>query len=172
MKTRITLLIAAAVLSAHVASAQWTFQANLSGPGENPPNGSPGTGIGIFVLNAAQTQITVDESWSGLTAPATASHIHGPAGVGTNAAVVFPFSGVPSATTGSIPEQSFSVTPTQVSDFFSGLYYFNVHTANFPGGEIRGQALLVPEPGSLTLMGLGAAAVIVRLKRRGREQKA
>jgi hypothetical protein len=138
--------------------AQSTFQAYLTGVGENPPNGSPATGIGQVVLNAAQTQITVDESWSGLTAPATASHIHGPGGAGTNAAVLFPFSGVPAATAGAIPEQTFAITPTQVSYLFAGFLYMNVHTSTFPGGEIRGQLLLVPEPATGTLVVVGAAS--------------
>src|SRR5262245_4154850 len=124
MKKILVALILTTALSAHIASAQWTFQATLSGLGENPPNGSPGTGFGQVTLNAAQTQITVDENWSGLTAPATASHIHGPAGVGTNAPILFPFSGVPAATAGSIPTQVFSITPTQVSYLFAGYLYF------------------------------------------------
>lgn len=166
MKTLIGLLVVAAVLAARVASAQTIFQAVLDGLGENPPNGSPATGFGTVVLNAAQTQITVDENWSGLTAPATASHIHGPGGAGTNAPVIFPFSGVPAATAGAIPEQTFSITPTQVGYLFAGYLYFNVHTSTFPGGEIRGQILLVPEPSTLTLGGLGLAAMIPVLRHR------
>jgi hypothetical protein len=152
-----TIAVAAAV-SASSVFAQWTFEANLTGLGENPPNASPATGFGTVVLNAAQTQITVDESWSGLLAAATASHIHGPAGAGTNAAVLFPFSGVPAATSGAIPEQTFAITPTQVGYLFSGILYMNVHDSVFPGGEIRGQLLLVPEPGTLALLGTGLAA--------------
>lgn len=155
MKKLIAIFGLAAALSVGTASAQWTFQATLSGLGENPVNGSPDTGFGTVILNAAQTQITVDESWSGLTAPATASHIHGPGGVGTNAVVLFPFSGVPSATSGTIPEQTFAITPTQVGYLFSGFLYMNVHDANFPGGEIRGQLLLVPEPSTIGLLALG-----------------
>jgi hypothetical protein len=165
MKKPLALLVIAAAFAAGVASAQWTFDANLSGLGENPPNASPGTGFGTVVLNAAQTQITVDENWSALTAPATASHIHGPAGAGTNAPVLFPFSGVPLATSGAIPEQSFSITSTQVGYLFSGFLYMNVHDANFPGGEIRGQLLLVPEPASAALLALGAIPLAVRLRR-------
>ena len=36
----------------------------------------------------------------------------------------------------------------------SGSAYFNVHSTQFPGGEIRG-FLQVPEPASLALLGLG-----------------
>src|SRR3974377_1955097 len=123
MRKLIAILIMA-VLTTSAALAQTTFQAFLTGLGENPPNASPGTGIGTLVLNAAQNQITVDENWSGLTAPATASHIHGPGGAGVNAPVIFPFSGVPAATAGAIPEQTFAITATQVGYLFAGTLYF------------------------------------------------
>jgi hypothetical protein len=166
MKKHVAMMATAVLLVARVASAQSTFQALLSGANEVPPNGSPASGFGTVVLNAGQTQITVDESWSGLTAPATASHIHGPGAPGVNAGVIFGFTGVPSATAGAIPEQVFSITPAQVADLFNGLDYMNVHTATFPGGEIRGQLMLVPEPGVLALLGLGAAGIAWRLRRK------
>jgi len=159
-------LTGAVVMTAGIATAQYTFDATLLGAGEDPPNASPGTGFGTVVLNAAQTQITVDESWSGLTAPATASHIHGPGGVGTNAGVIFPFSGVPAATAGSIPEQTFAITPQQVSWLFSGYLYMNVHSSTFPGGEIRGQLIFVPEPATVSVLAVGAAIGSWRLCRR------
>ena len=161
MKKALLTIVSGVVFATGIASAQTTFTAFLSGLGENPPNGSPATGFGTVVLNAAQTQITVDESWSGLVAPATASHIHSPGGVGTNAPVVFPFSGVPAATAGAIPEQTFAINSTQVAQLFAGYMYMNVHTSAFPGGEIRGQLLLapVPEPGTLALAGVGAASL-------------
>ena len=168
MKKIIVCLALAATLPAGLVSAQSTFEAFLSGLGENPPNGSPGTGFGTVVLNAAQTQITVDESWSGLLATASASHIHGPGGVGTNAPVLFPFTGVPAATAGAIPEQVFSITAAQVTMLFQGFLYMNVHTSVFPGGEIRGQLLLVPEPSSIALLGLGGIPIAWRLWRKRR----
>ena len=150
------------------AQGQTMFQAFLSGLGENPPNGSPGSGFATLTLNAAQTQITVDENWSGLLAPATASHIHGPGGAGTNAPVMFPLSGVPAATAGAIPEQVFTINPTQVGYLMSGYLYANVHTSVFPGGEIRGQFMMVPEPTSATLLGLGVVAMAGAGRSRGR----
>jgi hypothetical protein len=159
------LLVAAmCLLIVAAASAQTTYQAFLMGTNSVPANGSPATGFGTVVLNAAMDQITVDMSWSGLTAPATAAHIHGPADTAHNAAVMFPFSGVPAATAGTIPEQVFAITPTQVGYLQTGMLYMNIHTSTFPGGEIRGQLLAVPEPSSiLSLMcgitGLGGLAL-------------
>src|SRR5436190_4741531 len=126
MKKSFATLVLAVLFSTGIASAQSTFDANLLGTSENPPNASPGTGFGQVVLNAAQTQITCDENWSGLTSGATASHIHSPAPAGMNAPVLFPLSGVPNATAGAIPTQSFAITPSQVSDLMNGLMYMNV----------------------------------------------
>jgi len=170
MKKQLTTIAIAVAFSAGIASAQTTWQAILTGSQEVPANGSTATGFGTVILNAAQTQITVDESWSGLVGgPATASHIHGPAGVGTNASVLFPFSGVPSATSGSIPEQTFAITPTQVGYLQNGFLYMNVHDSVFPGGEIRGQLILVPEPSTLALWGLsGVGGLLVWMRRRAK----
>ena len=118
------------------------FTTSLSGAQEVPPNVSPATGTGTVVLDDVAKQITVDESWSGLTASAAASQIQGPAPPGVNAVVVFPFTGVPAATSGSIPEQTFVITPTQIGQLQAGLFYMNIHTSTFPGGEIRGQLML------------------------------
>ncbi len=38
--------------------------------------------------------------------------------------------------------------------------YLNIHTSQFPGGEIRG--FLVPEPGTLALLGLALGALALR----------
>ena len=81
-------------------------------------------------------------------------------GLGTNAAVLFPFSGVPAITSGSIPEQTFAINATQVGYLESGFLCINVHDAVFPGGEIRGQLVLVPEPATVVLLGLGEAGLI------------
>jgi hypothetical protein len=115
------------------------YQASLFGTNEVPSNSSTATGFGFVVLSPDQKSLIVNESWSGLGTTATASHIHGPAAPGVNASVLFPFTGVPSATSGSIPQQSFTVSATQLGYLQTGLLYMNVHSVTFGGGEIRGQ---------------------------------
>jgi hypothetical protein len=161
-------LLVVAIATSHASAATKFYESFLSGPGENPPNASPGTGYGTVLLDDVALTITVNENWSGLLAPATASHIHGPAPVGTNAPVLFPFSGVPAATSGAIPQQVFSITNAQIAQFDAGLMYFNVHTSVFPGGEIRDQTHLVPEPATITLVALSGGCFLLR-RRRARE---
>ena len=166
MKRTMATLALAVGFSTGIASAQTTWHATLTGSQEVPVNLSTATGIGTLVLNAAQTQITVDESWTGLAGPATVSHIHGPALPGFSASPIFTFTGVPSATSGAIPEQTFAITAAQVGFLTSGQLYFNVHDTVFGGGEIRGQILPVPEPSTWALFGLSAAGLLWGLRRR------
>jgi hypothetical protein len=139
------------------------FAAFLTGPQESPPTASPATGLGTVVLNAAQDMITVDLTWTGLTAPASAAHIHCCAPPGVSAGVLFPFSGFLALTSGSIPEQTFVITPLEVSELEAGLMYINIHDSFFPSGEIRGQILPVatPESASLALLAFGLLFVML-----------
>jgi hypothetical protein len=57
----------------------------------------------------------------------------------------------------------------QLPHILAGRSYVNFHTTQFGGGEIRGQLQAVPEPGTLSLLGLGAAAMARRVRRRMRD---
>src|SRR5947208_3488046 len=107
MKNVLPTVAVALAFSTGIVCGQSSFQAVLTGSQEVPANASTATGFGTVVLSADQTTITVNESWSGLSAPAIASHIHGPAAPGASANVLFPFQNVPAVTSGSIPQQSF-----------------------------------------------------------------
>ena len=112
----------------------------MSGAQETPA--VPSTSIGL--LNVSYNKVTkvlsYDFTWSGLSGPVTAGHIHGLAPTGYAAGVVQGFSGL-SATTSGTYSGSLVVDGTRVKeeDLLNGLYYVNIHTALYPGGEIRGQ---------------------------------
>jgi hypothetical protein len=82
-----------------------------------------------------------------ITAPASAAHIHGPAGAGTNAGVLidlapYHFPAI-DPTKGGVIVGTIALPATQLTNLFNGLLYVNVHTTNWPGGEIRGQLIAV-----------------------------
>lgn len=112
------------------------FEANLTAGQEVPPAASSASGMAEVQFNENTNKVTWKVTYSGLTGPATGAHIHGPAGSGANAGVVIPF-------TGNLDAQPImgevTVTLAQYADMAAGLYYVNIHTARFPGGEIRGQ---------------------------------
>ena len=112
------------------------FEASLTSSQEVPPADSTATGSAEVQFNTNTNKVTWKVTFNGLTGPATAGHIHGPAPVGANAGVVIPFAGNLNAQ----PVMGeMTVTPAQYADMAAGLYYVNIHTARFPGGEIRGQ---------------------------------
>ena len=93
------------------------------------------------------------------------AHFHGPATPGQNAAVqVWICSNVSSGPAGTplcggsgdpFAIGSSVLSGAQADDLLAGLWYINIHTAAFPGGEIRCQVTRVPEPGSLALLCIG-----------------
>ena len=158
MRVRYPLILSLALAltlgaAASALATTFSYVASLSGLNEVGPNASPGTGTASIVYDDVAATITVSVTFTNLTAPATAGHIHGPATTAQNAGVLFPFSGVPGATSGTVPTQSFAISSTQVGYLTGGLLYVNIHTSNFPGGEIRGQIYAEATPNNAASWG-------------------
>nr|WP_237357789.1 CHRD domain-containing protein [Piscinibacter gummiphilus] len=109
--------------------------AKLTASAEVPPNPSTGSGTLEARYNTDTQVLKWKVTYTGLTGPVTAAHFHGPAAPGTNTGVVVPFSG-PLA---SPIEGEAKLSAIQASDLLAGKWYVNLHTAAYPGGEIRGQ---------------------------------
>jgi len=173
-----------------------TFEAILTGANEVPPVVSPATGLAIVVLDPTAQTIQINATFSGLTTPDVAAHIHcclpSPflTGVNVGVATTVPaFVGFPlGVSSGSYTSQVFDLTqaliynpafvtlqggiPQAEAALLAGIQnggtYFNIHTVSNPGGEIRGFLSKVPEPATLYLLGFGliALAGIIRRRRR------
>ena len=113
------------------------FSALLNSASEVPPTASPATGVGSFSL--VNSALNYNITFTNLLSAATGAHIHGPADSSTNANVIVPF-GPPAAIAGTISGTA-TLDSTTLFYLVSGLTYANIHSTNYPGGEIRGQVL-------------------------------
>ena len=131
------LSIAVFVLMFSVVSKAEIFTAYLTGAQEVPPVATTATGYARIVVNESTGQLNFTVVFNGLSSAQTASHIHAPAAIGATVGVAINFGAV-GGTSGTISGQT-TITPTQLAQLRAHLGYVNVHSANFVGGEIRGQ---------------------------------
>jgi CHRD domain len=125
-------LIAVFVVWGTAHAQQITFKADLA-PG--PGIASSGKGMATASLDTTTKTLTWTVDYSGLSGPATAAHIHGPADPGANAGIVVPFTG----NLASPIKGSATLTDAQIAQLEAGKWYVNIHTEANKPGEIRGQ---------------------------------
>jgi hypothetical protein len=190
MKLKSALLVLAFGLASTVLAAPITYVASLSGSAESPPNNSAATGFANVTFDPTAHTLSVMAVFSGLTSPTTASHIHcctgtalsGTAGVAT---AVPSFPGFPLGVTSGTFNATFDTSlasswnPAFISAnggtalsaeaaLAAGLNvdqsYYNIHTVQFPNGEISGFLVAIPEPLSFSLTALAIGAILVGRK--------
>ena len=148
------------------------FTAMLTGAQETPPNNSTATGRATLLLSPDEKTARVSLTFESLSTAQTDAHIHGPAAPGISAAPIFPLP------LGQISDFAITLTPAQVQDLKNGLFYVNVHSTNFPAGEIRGQFGLSPSLSSIQfnatsyVVSEGSGSVAVTVTRTGNTSNA
>ncbi|MCW3116400.1 MAG: hypothetical protein JWM28_482 [Chitinophagaceae bacterium] len=124
------------------------------GETERYTTNSPGAGAQVVPASASAATVTMAGdyyagnntltatlTWSGLSGAPTAIHFHGPAAVGRNNISQFVLVKVPAVASGSMTFQSV-FTESQEGTLIGGGFYYDIHTAAFPNGEVRGQIIL------------------------------
>ena len=108
-------------------------EVSLTGMSEVPPAATSATGTGTVTINADHT-VSVRLTVRGMDA--TAAHIHEGA-AGANGPVIVPL--VKRGDNEFVAPEGAKVTSAQHESFKAGKLYLNVHSAKFPGGEVRAQ---------------------------------
>ena len=114
------------------------YTASLQPGQEVPQVASTATGFGRVVLDEVAGTISYTVVFNGLSSAQTAAHIHS-AAIGANGGVSINFGTAPGSVTSGTLTGTAAITPTQITALRSNGTYINVHSVDFPGGEIRGQ---------------------------------
>jgi hypothetical protein len=135
----------ALVTSAFVTqAAPLSFTVQLAGSQQVPPVTTPGEGTADLTYDPSTRVLSWTVTYSGLSGAATMAHFHGPAPAGKNSGVQIWISKQGTPATSPIKGQAI-LTSSQAQQLMAGDWYINVHTADHPAGEIRGQ-MVPPKP--------------------------
>lgn len=130
----------AAMLASPASADIVRLEATLDGHTQVPPTDSRGAGSAEMTFDTGNRHFTWTITYQGTTDAPTAAHFHGPAEPGRNAGPVLPLTGdLSSPMTGES-----TLSEAEANDLMSGRWYINIHTAQYPGGEIRGQVMKSP----------------------------
>ena len=131
-------MLAGGLYAGQATAATRTFFAVLNAGQETPPNDSNALGVAYLTFDDKTLKVCYSVSYISLSGPASAAHIHGPAAPGVSAAILVALSPTANPLNGCV-----TLPKANRKDLKHGMTYVNVHTAKFPGGEIRGQVIPV-----------------------------
>jgi hypothetical protein len=136
-KGAVAFAFAAALAFGGTASAEMMeMDIALEGSQEVPPVETSATGEVEVDFDSSTRMLKWELDYDNLSSDATAAHFHGPADPGENAPPVVPLEDFSDGAEGSA-----ELTEEQAAMLMEGKMYFNLHSANHPAGELRGQVV-------------------------------
>jgi hypothetical protein len=178
----------AGTLAGPSQAAIMKWDATLSGSQEIPTNNSTATGSGWVQFDDSTNELSLSVQWQGMTGDGVQAHIHccvasPPGNVGVALDLWLAANPRPATGTYDADYDLDLVNPFRAAfvtanggttltamqaligamDAGGGRAYYNIHTVQFPGGEIRGN-LAVPEPATLSLL-IGGLGLLVAGRR-------
>ncbi|MTV41783.1 CHRD domain-containing protein [Duganella radicis] len=186
-------LLCAGMAAASAASAA-TYTTILTGPQESPPNTSEGIGAAAVQFDTSTHVLQISFAFAGLEGDSTVAHIHCctaapgsgsaipatelpsldgfPTGVKTGAYSHFFDTSLASNWNPAFLSAYGGVTGAENAlwaGLNAGSAYLNIHSTEYPNGEIRGFLMpvtAVPEPAGIAMLGLGLPALLLVARRR------
>jgi hypothetical protein len=112
----------------------------IGGDQEVPAKTTNATGSMNVSYDKSTKVLVLSATWANLSGDPTMAHIHGTAPRGENAGVKVDLHDHVMSASGSF-NHTFNVDGVSLKEdsLLAGFYYVNIHTAQNPGGEIRGQ---------------------------------
>lgn len=116
-----------------------TLTSNPDGASELPPTPSNATAQIDLLYDTSTRLLRWKAEWTGLSSPITAIRFYGPAARGQQGQPTLIWPGP----FGPRYEGRATLTPQQATELMGGLWYVNISTMTYQGGEIRGQLQVV-----------------------------
>ena len=129
-----TSILALMLASGPAFAEMLTYKVELKGTAEVPPTDSAASGTADTQVDTETKKMTWTTTHRGLSGDPTGAHFHGPAAAD---AVADPAIDI----TANMASGSADLSDAQLADLQAGMLYVNIHSAKFPGGEIRGQVV-------------------------------
>ena len=130
-------MCAVLAVSGTAMAEEMEFEVELTGAQQVPPVQTEGEGEIEGTYDTETRMLSWTLEYEDLSSEVTAAHFHGPAEEGETAPPIIPASELDSGS-----EESVEITAEQAQLLMDGRLYFNVHTTDHKGGEIRGQVML------------------------------
>lgn len=122
----------------------YTLSGDATGAKEIPANTTTGTATISGTYNKANNSLSYTINWTGLTGNISAAHFHGPASGTETAGPMLDITIGTNGTSGSV-SNTVTVTDAFETALLDGKIYYNLHTVQYPNGQVRSQVTTSPQ---------------------------